>query len=224
MQVQLDSIVPWGRSFDEYVRMFALSERDLARSIIDCAAGPSSFNAEMHQRGLRVVSVDPIYEFSADQIRSRVQAVRDTMIDQVRQQRERFIWDYIRSPEHLEEMRLGAMELFLRDFGPDSRDRYIAASLPDVPGGKFDLALCSHFLFLYSDWLDTNFHVDSIRAMLRAADEVRVFPVTDLAGKPSPHLQPVQEAFSTKLLRVPYEFLRGANETLVVAQNPPPRI
>jgi hypothetical protein len=224
MQVQLDSIVPWGRSFDEYVRMFALTERDLSRSIIDCAAGPSSFNAEMHQRGRRVVSVDPIYEFSADQIRSRVQAVRDTMIDQVREQRERFIWDYIRSPEHLEEMRLGAMEMFLRDFSPASRDRYVAAALPNLPTGNFDLALCSHFLFLYSDRLDANFHIESIRAMLQVAEEVRVFPVKDLAGATSPHLQPVQENFATKLVRVPYEFLRGANEMLVVTQNPPPRI
>ena len=224
MAVKLNIIVPWGRSFDEYVRMFALTERDLERSIIDCAAGPSSFNAEMHQRGHRVVSVDPIYEFSAEQIRSRVQAVRDTMIDQVREQRERFIWDYIRSPEHLEEMRLGAMEMFLRDFGPHSRDRYIAASLPDLPSGTFELALCSHFLFLYSDRLDRKFHIESIRAMLGAADEVRIFPVTDLAGKTSPHLQIVQETFRTKLVRVPYEFLRGANEMLVITQNPPPRI
>src|SRR5947207_5067519 len=193
MPVKLDNIVPWGRSFDEYVRMFALTDRDLERSIIDCAAGPSSFNAQMHQRGHRVVSVDPIYEFSAEQIRNRVKEVRDTMIDQVREQRERFVWDFIRSPEHLEEMRLGAMEMFLRDFGADSRDRYVAASLPDLPAGRFDLALCSHFLFLYSDWLDTEFHIDSIRAMLRNADEVRVFPVTDLAGNPSPHLQVVQE-------------------------------
>jgi hypothetical protein len=224
MAVKLDTIVPWGRSFDEYVRMFALTERDLARSIIDCAAGPSSFNAEMHQRGHCVVSADPIYEFSAEQIRTRVRAVRDTMIDQVREQRERFIWDYIRSPEHLEEVRLGAMEIFLRDFGPDSRDRYIAASLPDLPAGKFDLALCSHFLFLYSDRLGANFHIASIRAMLQVANEVRLFPVKDLAGRTPPHLQAVQEAFPTTLVRVPYEFLRGANEMLVVTQNPPPRI
>ena len=42
MPVQLDQIVPWGRSFHEYVWMFALSEEDLRGSIIDCAAGPSS--------------------------------------------------------------------------------------------------------------------------------------------------------------------------------------
>src|SRR3954466_4232846 len=116
MAVKLNSVVPWGRSFDEYVKMFALSEGDLGRSILDCAAGPSSFNAEMSSRGGRVISCDPIYEFSAAQIRARVGEVRDDMIRQVRGQREEFVWEYIRSPEHLEKMRMGAMENFLEDF------------------------------------------------------------------------------------------------------------
>jgi hypothetical protein len=30
---ELDQVVPWGRSFDEYVRMFALSDEDLGRTI-----------------------------------------------------------------------------------------------------------------------------------------------------------------------------------------------
>src|SRR5258705_8503953 len=80
MAVKLDRVVPWGRSFDEYMRMFALSEEDVQRSILDCAAGPSSFNAEMLASGRRVISCDPIYEFSAEQIRARVAAVRDDMI------------------------------------------------------------------------------------------------------------------------------------------------
>src|SRR5215831_10543138 len=133
MPVKLDTIVPWGRSLDEYVRMFALTESDLARSIVDLAAGPSSFNAEMHQRGRRVVSIDPIYRFGADEIRSRVQAVRDTMIEQVRAQPQQFVWDYIRSPEHLAQVRLEAMELFLRDFAAAKGDRYLDISLPDLP-------------------------------------------------------------------------------------------
>ncbi len=216
MPVKLETIVPWGRSFDEYVRMFALSEDDLTRSILDCAAGPSSFNAQMHARGHRVISVDPIYAFSCEEIRQRVEVVRATMIDQVRRQPEQFVWDFIRSPEHLEEARLAAMERFLTDFGPETRDRYINASLPVLPQGDFDLALCSHFLFLYSDHLNAEFHIDSIQAMLSAADEVRIFPVTGLAGQKSPHLDLVQRAFQTELRTVPYEFLRGANQMLVV--------
>src|SRR5882724_2399425 len=105
MAVKLNSVVPWGRSFDEYVRMFALTEEDLRRRILDCAAGPSSFNLEMFDGDRRVISCDPIYEFSAEQIRCRVAAVRDDMIEQVRGQIGQFVWNYIRSPEHLEEVR-----------------------------------------------------------------------------------------------------------------------
>src|SRR5882724_3022362 len=156
MPVKLGSIVPWGRSFDEYGRMFALSEEDLSRRILDCAAGPSSFSAEMFGPGQRVISCDPIYEFSAEQIRSRVAAVRDDMIEQVRGQMGQFVWEYIRSPEHLEEVRMGAMEKFLEDFESDGdRKRYRVQSLPELEfgDGEFELALCSHFLFLYSEWL-----------------------------------------------------------------------
>jgi hypothetical protein len=217
MPVKLESVVPWGRSLEEYSRIFALSEDDLQKSILDCAGGPSSFNAEMKSRGGRVVSVDPIYELSAEQIESRVEAVRQTMIDQVRQQPEQFVWNFIRSPEHLEELRLGATKLFLQDFSRcGSEDRYRAGGLPnlDFGNGEFPLALCSHFLFLYSDRLDEAFHLAAVKELLRVADDVRIFPVTDLAGKVSKHLDAVRAAFGGELVNVPYEFLKGANEML----------
>ena len=219
MPVTLNSVVPWGRSFDEYVRMFALTERDLDRVILDCAAGPSSFNAEMLRRGHRVISVDPICALSADQIRSHVEAVRQTMMDQVRRQPQQFNWEIIRSPEHLEQVRMSAMELFLQDYASDSAgDRYLAQSLPQLnfQDKEFDLALCSHFLFLYSDRLDGDFHVRAVGELLRIAAEVRIFPVTDRAGTPSPFLEIVQRRFATELVPVPYEFLRGANQMLIV--------
>lgn len=194
--------------------MFALSEDDLNGSILDCAAGPSSFNAEMHARGKHVVSIDPIYRFSPDEIRSRVQAVCQTMIEQVRQQPNQFVWDCIRSPQHLGEIRLAAMERFIKDFEAAKADRYFDLSLPDLPAMQFDLALSSHFLFLYSDKLDVQFHLSAIIAMLSVAPEIRIFPVTDLAGETSPHLNAVRKAFDTELVRVPYEFLRGANQML----------
>src|SRR5207248_9177174 len=80
---KLDRMLPWGRTFEGDVRMFALADQDLKRSTIDCAAGPSSFGAEMNRRGRRVICVDPIYQFSADEIRGRVEAVRETMMEQL---------------------------------------------------------------------------------------------------------------------------------------------
>ena len=59
----LSSVVPWGRSFDEYVRMFALAESDLESRILGCGDGPASFNVEATRRGATVVSCDPLYQF-----------------------------------------------------------------------------------------------------------------------------------------------------------------
>ena len=47
----LEQVVPWGRSFDEYCRMFALSDDDLTLRILGCGDGPASFNAEANRRG-----------------------------------------------------------------------------------------------------------------------------------------------------------------------------
>ena len=72
MAFTLDQIVPWGRSFGEYVRMFALTEADLEKQILGCGDGPASFNAAMRRQGRKVVSVDPLYQFSGEQILGRV--------------------------------------------------------------------------------------------------------------------------------------------------------
>jgi hypothetical protein len=61
----LDQVVPWGRSFEEYRRRFALNEADLQVRILGCADGPASFNAESTRRGTRVISIDPLYQLDA---------------------------------------------------------------------------------------------------------------------------------------------------------------
>jgi hypothetical protein len=62
----LEHVVPWGRSFDEYRRMFALTEEDLRLRILGCGDGPASFNAEATRRGTRMISCDPIYRYDAN--------------------------------------------------------------------------------------------------------------------------------------------------------------
>jgi 2-polyprenyl-3-methyl-5-hydroxy-6-metoxy-1,4-benzoquinol methylase len=59
MGINYQDIVPWGRSFAEYVKMFSLIPDDLDLRILDCGGGPSSFNAEMTNRGKKVTSIDP---------------------------------------------------------------------------------------------------------------------------------------------------------------------
>jgi hypothetical protein len=131
MAFKYKEAVPWGRSFDEYQRMFDLSKKDLARKILGCADGPASFNAEMFRQEHRVVSCDPLYEFSADQIKQRIDSTYDQVIRQTRLNKEKFHWDVISSPEELGRIRLEAMHDFLGDFEHGKRDgRYVPAQLP----------------------------------------------------------------------------------------------
>src|SRR5262249_47027574 len=80
----LDAVVPWGRSFDEYRAMFALSDRDLGLTILDCGGGPASFNAEGTRRGSSIVSCDPLYQFDVPQIAGRVNATYEQILEQTR--------------------------------------------------------------------------------------------------------------------------------------------
>lgn len=67
--MKLNEVVPWGRTLAEYKLMFNLLETDLNTKILGCGDGPASFNSEMTGLGYSVVSIDPIYQFSTEQIR-----------------------------------------------------------------------------------------------------------------------------------------------------------
>lgn len=220
----LDQVVPWGRSFDEYRRMFALSDADLGLRILGCGDGPASFNAEATRRGANVISCDPIYQFTADHIRDRVAITYEQILEQTRQNVDDFVWDSIGSVDELGRIRMAAMEAFLEDFGPGkAQGRYIEGELPVLPfaDSSFDLALCSHLLFLYSSHLGEAFHRTAIVELCRTAREVRVFPLLALGGQRSPFIDGVVELLRSQRLgvsieTVPYEFRRGGNQMMLV--------
>lgn len=224
MPFRLTDVVPWGRSFDEYVAMFDLADGDFRGRILGCGDGPAAFNASAWKRGVRIVSADPLYQFSAEQIRSRIEAAAPDIAEQARRNAHEFIWTHVPSVEALVALRLAAMNEFIEDFERGRRaGRYVDASLPTLPfeDGRFDLALCSHFLFLYSAQHDASFHIDAIAEMSRVASEVRVFPLLELGAVASRHIDAVLEGLSrhgllASRVRVPYEFQKGGNEMLRV--------
>ena len=226
MAFQLDQIVPWGRSFDEHVRMFSLTDADLEKKILGCGDGPASFNATMHQRDRKVVSVDPLYRFSSEQIRGRVQEAYQTIVEQLVANQSAYVWTTIASPQDLGQIRLEAMERFLADFESGKCEgRYLPYELPDLPfaDGQFDLTLCSHLLFTYSEQLSCEFHCQAMMEMCRVAREVRVFPLLDHGGQPSPHVEPVcrllqDKGFRVAIEPVDYDFQLGGNQMLKISR------
>lgn len=191
----LAGVVPWGRGLAEYVRMFGLDGCDLEGSVLDIASGPSSFNAEVTKNGGRVLSVDPIYQFSRDDLANRIVETRDMLMEKVREKADYYNWVEFPDVEALAAARMAAMERFLDDFPAGfAAGRYRVGALPslDLPAGSFDMALCSHFLYSYSDQYDGTFHVAAVIELLRVAGEVRIFPILSIDGTVSPWLEVVR--------------------------------
>jgi hypothetical protein len=222
----LDRVVPFGRSKTEYELMFALTESDRLKSIIGIGDGPASFNAEMTAAGYQVTSIDPIYQFTGSEIKSRFDACVDTIIEQVRNTPNNWVWSYHKSPEDLRANREKAIAIFLEDYDRGKIEgRYLNAELPklDFLDKQFQLALCSHFLFLYSEHLSFEFHLESIRELCRIAEEVRIFPLLNLAQARSPYIDEVcsilvKEGISSEIIQVDYELQKGGNQAIIFRQ------
>lgn len=218
--MKLKDVVPWGRNKKEYIKMFLLTEDDLAKKILSCGDGPSSFNSESEG----VTSIDPIYSFTPEEIKSRINETKNIVKEQMLQNKDDFLWDEFKDVDHLLDSRLDSMDKFLNDFeNGKNQKRYIHASLPELPfkDGEFQLALSSHFLFLYSDNLDLEFHIKSVEEMLRVSNEVRIFPILNLDCKESRHLKGVidhldSKGYESELVKTNYEFQKGANTMLRV--------
>ncbi len=224
MAMQLERVVPFGRSLGEYVRMFALSESDLQRSILSVADGPASFNAEGTAKGYRIHSCDPLYAFGAQEIRDRFYAVLDDIMDQIESTPGDWVWGYHASPAALRQHRIAVAERFYADYPTGKQTgRYAEGELPRLAyaDNSYELSLSSHFLFLYSEQLDTNFHIEAIAEMLRVSPEARIFPLVTLAQTKSPHLEPAIEhleaqGYECRVETVDYELQPGGNEMLTI--------
>jgi len=222
MGFNLQNVVPWGRSFDEYCAMFTLSELDLQKSIVGVGDGPASFNAVLTEQGGQIISADPVYAFNSEQIRQRINALFNDMVKQVAANADNLRLDKFGSADALGKVRMQAMNQFLQDFDKGKlQGRYLDSELPALPfdKGQFDLALCSHLLFLYSEQLELDFHIEAVLELCRVAKEVRIFPLLDLSHRTSAHLEPVLQAlaqsdFIANIEVVEYEFQIGANQML----------
>ena len=224
MVMKLSNVVPFGRSLQEYCKMFNLTSDDLKLNILGVGDGPASFNAELTANGGHVVSVDPIYAFEAKDIQERFNCVVDDIIEQVKNSPDDWVWSYHQNPENLRQNRINVINTFTKDYAISSDTRrYIDASLPKLPFSdqQFDLALCSHFLFLYSQQFSYEFHVLSIKEMLRIALEVRIFPLLTLMLEESPYLNQLiqtltESGYDANIQKVEYELQKGGNKMLVI--------
>ncbi|MDA3850230.1 MAG: hypothetical protein PF447_03050 [Spirochaetaceae bacterium] len=228
MAIHYDSVVPWGRAFEEYIDMFSLTEEDLKKRILGCGDGPANFNNELTKRGGFIQSVDPIYQYSKGEIENRIEETFPIVIKQTQKNKDLFVWGKIKDIDYLVNIRKNAMDSFLNDFEQGKiQGRYIYGELPDLPKlkSKFDLALCSHLFFLYSDNLSYSFHEKSIDSILKIAHEIRIFPLLDLSGRRSVYVDKIIEKYSdenhlVEEFTVDYEFIKRGNKMLSIKTIP----
>jgi hypothetical protein len=169
-----------------------------------------------------VISCDPIYAFSKQQIARRVEETYGPILDQLRQNVQNYVWSDFHDPDALGQHRLATMRAFLADFDAGcAAGRYLPDALPALSfaDGRFDLALCSHLLFLYSEQLSLEFHTAAILELCRVAREVRIFPLLGLDCRTSPYVAPIQARLResgcvVEIQRVPYEFQAGGDRMM----------
>ncbi|MBD5130555.1 MAG: SAM-dependent methyltransferase [Ruminococcaceae bacterium] len=220
---KLNGVVPWGRNFEEYRLMFRLTEDDLKKKIAGFGDGPASFNRELTERGGNVTSFDPIYQFTREDIEKRIEEVRVEVMEQMRQNRDNYVWTKIKSLDELDNLRMSAMKRFLEDYDKGrSEGRYVYHELPDrlpFEDNYFGIGLSSHFLLMYTS-LGYDFHIKAMSEMLRVCREIRIFPIVDLDANKTELIGSVighfRENYRVEIVDTDYEFQKGDNKLLTI--------
>lgn len=223
MAFNLENVVPWGRNFNEYKLMFQLNESDVSKNIAGFGDGPSCFNYEATQQGYSVTSFDPIYQFSKDELKKRIDDVRIIVMQQMRENINNYVWTNIKNLEELENIRMSAMRSFLSDFEKGKQDgRYIYHELPNrliYADDSFDIGLSSHFLLMYTV-LGYEFHIQSMTEMLRVCKEIRIFPIVDLDANKTDLISKVinyfDKRYDVEIRKTQYEFQKDDNNMLII--------
>jgi hypothetical protein len=225
-KLDLERIVFIGRTFDEYLRMFDLRPEELAgRRILDCPSGACSFTAVANRLGARVVAADIAYNYPVGELLDKGLKDIEHALRELDKVRDNYVWNDFASIDNLEQTRFEALAVSTGDRERNS-GRYIPVELPRLPfeDACFDLTLSAHFLFMYSDRLDYEFHLQTLLELMRVTtEEIRIFPLVDLSSRRYEALDRLileigSMGWRAEELRVPYEFQKGANTMLRITR------
>jgi len=221
-KLDLSHIVFIGRTFDEYISMFNLTREELrGLKILDCPAGACSFTALANREGADATAADIAYQYDYELLRKKGTEDLEIVIRNVEKVRQNYMWSYFRSVSELKSHRIKALTDCVSHM-KQAPERYVPSTLPVLPFGdkQFDMTLSAHFLFLYEDRLDYDFHLQTIKELLRVSKrEVRIFPLVNLACGRYGYLDDIMDYLKRRGCTVDeapvsYEFQRGANSML----------
>lgn len=104
-----------------YRQIFDLQDKDLHKSILDCSADISSFNAEMHALHYSVISINSLYTLSSAEMQQKIAPI---------------------------DAELNSQQLFMQDYAVGKKEgRYLPLTMPlPFNDHQFELALCADLL------------------------------------------------------------------------------
>jgi len=151
----------WIYNLADYRQIFALTDQDLQKKVLDFPGGISSVNAELYALGQQLVSADPAYSLPAKEMQNYARQVL----------RERLAAFGNQPGSALKAQWQHSTEQFLADYELGKKQqRYRAMALPPfaaVPDEPFELLLCADLLFTQ----------ELINELCKLATEVRIFPL-----------------------------------------------
>ncbi len=202
--------VLWGHHVSDYQEMFDLSDIFSHGPLLEYGCGASAVNAELHEKGSPMVSLDPLFSMPKDKLRPEVYRCFEERVEQVMSFQAQFNVDKYGSIEEFFATRRAGMARFFEDYDRGTREgRY--QSIPNGPlpfqDVAFDLAFCSHYFFASAKDQSVEWHIETFRELARVAREVRIFPLIQREGEPSELLGPVllglqQANFGTEVREV----------------------
>ncbi|MCM3109605.1 methyltransferase domain-containing protein [Lederbergia lenta] len=223
-KLDLERIIFIGRTFEEYLDMFSLSVEKLeGKKILDCPAGACSFTASGNKIGLDITACDIAYYHSVEDLEMKGLQDIEHAMEHIEKVKDNYVWDYFNDIDDLRGHRLHA----LKDCSNNRKEiseKYIPVTLPTLPfkDNEFDIIFSAHFLFMYADRLDYQFHMKTLNELLRvSSDEICIFPLVDLEGKRYEHLDELilyltDKGCTVEEVKVGYEFQVNADSMLKI--------
>jgi hypothetical protein len=212
-------IALWGQHVDEYQDMFGLSDSDLNKKFFEYNSGASAFNFELKNKALSCVSCDPWFDLDKDALEIKINENFNERLEQLEKNLKRLSLERYKTFDNLIKYRREGLELFFADYNAGKKEnRYISVKDGKLPfkDFEFDFVLVANSLFSDSSQHSVEFHINIIKELARVAKDVRIFPLVDTKGEPSPLLGPVllklyQDNYGVEVLDVSYNLQPKGN-------------
>lgn len=216
-------LVLWGHTVEEYQEMFDLSEHDLDKRVLEYGCGASAVNAQITAKSGRIVSVDPLFQLDKSALVSEVGQIFSGMVERIAQDAVQFDFSRYGGLEAFVSTRRAGMDVFFSDYAKGHESMRYQPMTTRLPFAdfSFDLALSAHYLFAAFDNQDVASNLVAIQELTRVAKELRIFPLINRYGEPSPFLGPVllalqQANYGVEVREVNYHLQPKGNAMLRV--------